>query len=336
MSSFISILDIGKILLTNDQKEARVIEMFKAKRPIREIAKEAQKSFSDIGEINRRIFGGAASYKKKKKLSKTAQALELFSKGKSPIEISIELDFEPKDVEKVYLNYLRLTGLTQLVRIYQEIGNYLQDFIKFYWSFREVGATNKKIKEILDIANRVPELELEIKRLQIERKNQEIQIQNRNNNLQNLDNQIEIATNIFSTELTNLEDLRHEAPHCRMQLQNLKKLIKDTENEEGYQNLEKKVEDMVIKILTEKSVNLPLVIIAVLEAFRNDPSMYEIIFTYFDAIKNDNIKNGDLQLKENYVFVNNMNLLQEIDKIYKKLYKVYSNKIISNIPKKNS
>lgn len=82
-----------------------------------------------------------------------------------------------------------------------------------------------------------------------------------------------------------------------MQLQNLKKLIKDTENEEGYQNLEKKVEDMVIKILTEKSVNLPLVIIAVLEAFRNDPSKYEIIFTYFDAIKNDNIKSGDLQSK---------------------------------------
>ncbi|MGZ5549847.1 MAG: hypothetical protein ACXW07_03510 [Nitrososphaeraceae archaeon] len=149
MSSFISIFNIGKILLTNNQKEARVIEMLKAKRPIREIAKEAQKSFSDIGEINRRIFGGAALYKKKKKLSKTAQALELFSKGKSPIEISIELDFEPKDVEKVYLNYLRLTGLTQLVRIYQEIGNYLQDFIKFIGHLEKLGPLTKKLKKFL-------------------------------------------------------------------------------------------------------------------------------------------------------------------------------------------
>ena len=135
--------------------------------------------------------------KKKKKLSKTAQALELFSQGKSPIEVSIELDFEPKDVEKVYLNYLGLTGLTQLVRIYQELGKYLPDFISFYWSFNEAGADNKKIKEILDMANRLPELALEIKRLQIERKNLEIPIQNKNNNLQYLDNQIEIANNIF-------------------------------------------------------------------------------------------------------------------------------------------
>ena len=59
--------------------------MLKAKRPIREIAKEAQKSFSDIGEIKRRILGESSSYKKKKKLSKIAQALELFSKNKTPI-----------------------------------------------------------------------------------------------------------------------------------------------------------------------------------------------------------------------------------------------------------
>jgi len=48
-------------LLTNEQKEAIVIEMLKAKRPIREIAKEAQKSFSDIGEIKRRILGESSS-----------------------------------------------------------------------------------------------------------------------------------------------------------------------------------------------------------------------------------------------------------------------------------
>jgi len=332
MSGFISIFYINIILLTNEQKEAIVIEMLKKGYPIREIAKASQKSFSDIGEIKRRIFGEAASYKKKKKkLSKVAQALDLFSQGKSPIEVSIELDFDPKDIEKVYLNYLGLTGLTQLVKIYKKLDNYLPDFISFYWSFKEAGADNKKIKEILDIANRVPELDLEIKRLQIERKNLEIQIQNKNNNLQNLDNQIEIANNIFSTELTNLGDLRHEAAHCRIQLQNLKKLLNDIANKNEYQNLEKKVEDMVMKIISEKSVNLSLVLVAVLEALRNDPSKYEIIFTYLDTFKNGNIKGEDLQSKENYAFFNSMSLLQEIDKIYKKLYKVYSNKIISNI-----
>lgn len=93
-----------------------VIEMLKAKRPIRDIAKAAQKSFSDIGEIKRRILGESASYKKKKKkLSKVSQALELFSKNKTSIDVAIELDLDPKDVEKVHINYLGLNGLSQLV-----------------------------------------------------------------------------------------------------------------------------------------------------------------------------------------------------------------------------
>jgi len=74
-----------------------------------------------------------------------------------------------------------------------------------------------------------------------------------------------------------------------------------------------------------------LILVAVLEAFRNDPSKYEIIFNYLDAFKNDNISGEDLTFKENYLFVNNMNLFHAIDKIYKKLYKVYANKIISTI-----
>ena len=158
------------------QKEAIVIEMLKEGRPIREIAKAAQKSFSDIGEIKRRVLGESTSYIKKKKLSKVAQALELFSKNKTPIEVAIELDIDPKYIEKIYLNYLGLRGLTQLVKIHQELGNYLLDFISFYWSVIEIGADNKKIKEILDVANRVTDLNLAIKNRQNERKNLDIQI----------------------------------------------------------------------------------------------------------------------------------------------------------------
>lgn len=84
-----------------------------------------------------------------------------------------------------------------------------------------------------------------------------------------------------------------------------------------------------MKISDEKSINLPLILIAVFEAFRNDPTKYDIIFNYLDTFKNDNVSGEDLQSKENYAFVNNMTILQEIDKIYKKLYKIYSNKIIS-------
>jgi len=318
-------------LLSSNEKEALVIDLLKEGYSIREIAKEVHMSFSDIGEIKRRVFGESISYKKKKKkLSKVAQALELFSKNKTPIDVAIELDIDPKDVEKIYLNYLGLNGLTQIVNIHQELGNHLPDFINFYWSFREGGADNKKIKEILDIANRAPELKLEIKRLQNERKNLEIQIEQKKQNLQYLDNQIEIATNVLSTQYSNIESLRNEANYLIMQLQSLKKLIKDIENGDEYNHLEKKVEDILVKIIDDKSINLSLILIAVFEALGNDPTKYDIILNYLNAFKNDNVNGKDLQSKENYVFINNRNLLHEIDKIKKKLFKMYSNKIISN------
>jgi hypothetical protein len=238
MSYFISIFSKNIILLTRDQKEAIVIRTLKERYSIRQIAKEVHMSFSDIGEIKRRILGESVSYKKRKKnLSKVAKALELLSKNKTPVDVAIELDLDPKDVEKIYTNYLGLNGLTQLVNIYQELRNYFSDFNSFYWSFGEAGADNKKIKEILDVSDRLSDFNLEIKNKQNERKNLEIQIQNKNNNLQNLDNQIEMASNILNTEYSNLDIAHKEISNCRMQLQNLKKIIKDVENQDEYKNL---------------------------------------------------------------------------------------------------
>jgi hypothetical protein len=172
----------------------------------------------------------------------------------------------------------------------------------------------------------VTDLNLAIKNRQNERKNLDIQIVQKKQNLQYLDNQIEDATTILYTVYSNIENLRNEANNLITQLQNLKKLIKDIENEDEYKNLEKKVEHILMKIIDDKSINLPLILITVFEALRNDPTKYDIIFNYLDVFKNDNVNREDLQSKENYVFFNNMNLFQEINKIMKKSLKIYTNK----------
>jgi predicted DNA-binding protein YlxM (UPF0122 family) len=333
MSGFISIFSINIVLLTRDQKEAIVIQMLKEGYSIREIAKEVHMSFSAIGEIKRKVFGESASYKKKKKLSKGAQALELFSKNKTSIEVSIELDLDPKDVEKIYINYLGLKGLTHLVKIHQDLGNYLPDFISFYWSFREEGADNKKIKEIFDISNRVPSLKSEIKRLQNERNILEIQKKQKQQNLQYLDNQIEITSDILSTEYSNLEIAQHQISNCSMQLQNLKKLINDIEAQEGFLNLEKKIEEILLKIIDEKSINLPLILVAVLETCRNDLFYGQFMSEYNNRFRDDSVRGEHLQAKEDYIFANYKDKLHEANDIFKKLCKIYANKIISDMIK---
>ena len=57
--------------------------------------------------------------------------MERFSNNKTPIEVAIELDLDPKDVEKIYLTYLSLNGLHQSVIINQELGQYLLILLAF-------------------------------------------------------------------------------------------------------------------------------------------------------------------------------------------------------------
>ncbi|MGZ5509564.1 MAG: helix-turn-helix domain-containing protein [Nitrososphaeraceae archaeon] len=198
-------------MLSKFEKETLVIKLLKEGLTVREIAKEAHISPETIGEIRRRTLGESALYtKKNKKLSKNAKALELFSKNKTPIDVSIELDFDPTEVEKVYQDYLRLKGLTNLIKIYQELGNHVQDLSKFYWSFREEGVDNKIITHILNIADDIPDLEHKIKHLQDERKDVEVQIQKKNNELKYLTGRIEKATCIVYQENFKLEDLSRQ------------------------------------------------------------------------------------------------------------------------------
>ena len=237
-------------MLSKFEKETLVIKLLNEGLTVREIAKEAHVSPETIGEIRRRTLGESALYtKKNKKLSKNAKALELFSKNKTPIDVSIELDFDPTEVEKVYLDYLRLIGLSNLVKIYQELGNHVQDLSKFYWSFREEGVDNKIITHILNIADDIPDLEHKIKHLQDERKDVEVQIQKKNNELKYLTSQIEKATNIIYQENSKLENLSRQITYKRIDLENIKKAVEDIKTTDGFLNLERNVEETVMKII---------------------------------------------------------------------------------------
>ena len=318
-------------MLSKFEKETLVIKLLTEGLTVREIAKEAHVSPETIGEIRRRTLGESALYtKKNKKLSKNAKALELFSKNKTPIDVSIELDFDPTEVEKVYLDYLRLNGLNNLVKIYQELGNHVQDLSKFYWSFREEGVDNKIITHILNIADDIPDLEHKIKHLQDERKDVEVQIQKKNNELKYITGRIEKSTSIFYQENSTLEDLSRQITYKKIDLWNIKKAVEDIKTTDGFLNSERNVEETVMKILNQKSINLPLFLIAVLETLRNNSLNQQIISDYSDTFKDGNINRQNLQPRESFVLYHYYSLLREIGE---KLLKIYTNKTISNTSK---
>jgi hypothetical protein len=116
-------LDILQFLNRRD-KEQLVIELHRQGKTIREIAAAAHLSFTDIGAIIRKIDGrdnNDGVSKDIKNKSRETKALWLFSNGKKPIEVAVELDLTASEVHDIQEEYWALNDLHELALAYNEI-----------------------------------------------------------------------------------------------------------------------------------------------------------------------------------------------------------------------
>jgi SHS2 domain-containing protein len=105
------------MVLTRQEKEDLVLNLYNQGRTYREIAKEARMSPRDIGVILNRTAEKKEMEKAKEyqdtqnideqkqdnpKLSLSTQAYRLFSKGKTPIEVAIILDLVASEVSRYF------------------------------------------------------------------------------------------------------------------------------------------------------------------------------------------------------------------------------------------
>jgi CTP:phosphocholine cytidylyltransferase-like protein len=122
-------------MLTRQEREQFVIDLYNQGKTIRDIAKEVRMSFRDIGAVLKKEEEKEERQKRQldnnitttdiddnqRGLSLSAQAYELFSQAKTPVEVAIELDLRESRVTKYYREYWKLKGLHKLNLIYEEI-----------------------------------------------------------------------------------------------------------------------------------------------------------------------------------------------------------------------
>jgi DNA-binding NarL/FixJ family response regulator len=118
-------------VLTRQEKEKLVIDLYNQGMTIRDIAKELRISFRDIGVILKRASGEIEEKQEKEKpsLSPSSQAYRLFSEGKELIEVAIALNLSESETTKYYEEYLNLKQMDDLQRIYEEIGPGIMHFL---------------------------------------------------------------------------------------------------------------------------------------------------------------------------------------------------------------
>jgi hypothetical protein len=132
-------------VLNKQEKEELAIRLHKEGKTIREIAHIVHLSFTDIGKIIRKLNGqnnnDGIDLKDK---SIETRAIYLFSIGKTPLEVAIELNMPSIEVHNMQEEFWALNQLHELAFVYSEIKNFLPSFIKLFHSLREFGMLNEK------------------------------------------------------------------------------------------------------------------------------------------------------------------------------------------------
>src|SRR6188472_4668401 len=122
------------------ERERHVIGLYDQGKNTRDIAKELRMSLRDISSILRKnqvshglpfpiIDNDNNNNTNKSPNQKSTQAYKLFSKGKTPVEVAIQLGLSEKQATRYCREYWELKGLHELTFLYEERKYYLPSFL---------------------------------------------------------------------------------------------------------------------------------------------------------------------------------------------------------------
>src|SRR5918996_6309065 len=128
------------------QKEALVLALAKKGKTYREITKEAGVSPNTIKAVlNRAGLDESASI--------SSRAFELFSGGKTPLEVAITLNLEAKEAIRYHQEYFMLLGCTEFTKVYLQIKDNPWPYVNLVQITQNARMSDCEVMELLKIAN---------------------------------------------------------------------------------------------------------------------------------------------------------------------------------------
>jgi len=241
------------MILTREERERFVIDLYNQGKNYREIAKEARISFREIGVIVNKAIKEKETMEAKlenkadnnpdfnsnnqKQPSLSGQAYALFSQGKTPKDVAIELDLRESQVTKYQREYWKLEDLHDLNSVYQEIGGEgITQLLRLYKCSKAGGMDTENTVNLLEIANNdLPEVENRYYRIKKEVAHLKNRIASSERTVNNMENQIVTSSHTLDSyrisceqEQSKLKSLHEEKAGLRRMVRRFKR------HNEGY------------------------------------------------------------------------------------------------------
>ncbi|HZD36453.1 MAG TPA: hypothetical protein VE130_14715, partial [Nitrososphaeraceae archaeon] len=148
-------------------RKKMILDLRNEGKTFREIAKETQTSFRDIGTVLDEAKRDAkANTLQMQRKACCSEAFELFREGKSQLDVAITLKLKQSEATDYYIQYLRLQGSDDVIEILKAMKGDIWYFVKFYKMVKSAKMDIEDVKNILSIANHhLPSIESKYQRV---------------------------------------------------------------------------------------------------------------------------------------------------------------------------
>jgi hypothetical protein len=204
-----------------------------------------------------------------------------------------------KHSQKIYMKsntnsngeYLKIIGLDNIAKIYQELGVATWDFIRLCKEAKAAKMGIPQVINLLRIANSsLPSVQHRYEELQKQNNQLESILRTKSKELQNLNNQItdtskflDITNSECGLKTSMLQMLREQAAKMGAFVNNYKN------NDQEYTKLKKSIEDIIRDTLSEKKKFIELATFSVIESMRASPDRYSsLVYHNNENSSNDN------------------------------------------------
>ena len=290
-SSFYFILYLLKyvMVLTRQEKERLVLDLYNQGKSTREIAEEVRMSFRDIGVIlNKAMEEKETSKEQAEKVSHSTQAYKLFSEGKSPVQVAIALNIREPEVARFYVEYWRLRQLYSLNKIYEEIKDDIGPFVNLYTLAKVARMEVQHVIRLLEIANNdLPLVEHKYERRRRDLDELEAEKRNSTRVFQEINNQIATMRKTLDQYQLPCKEQRLELSKLQMQKVRLHELVDSFQNNnEEYNKIRNAAEEKVHSVLSDRKMLLELALLSLIESIRKDQDRYNSLIYHNNTSSN--------------------------------------------------
>ena len=266
------------------ERKKQVIILHKREYTARQIAKELRMSSRDVTKIlkenereekearEREVMEREEKEKKRLFSSKRSEALKLYKKGTNPLDVAIELDISAEEAKTIFLQYLSLQDLEDLITIYQKLNNQhaFKSLIDLNFRMEENKISDDKIVELNTMIDSFPSIKKEYditSNALTSLKSQKDELVSKNELFRNKIYESKIELNSL---LNAIDSKKDELRSINSEIYYKKQLLEDIKNSEEYNNLKSKIEKDIDKCLSQKKDFIKIAFETILKFMKKD------------------------------------------------------------------